>query len=215
VHTFRHRIGVAIAFRGVLRGSSLERAREPEGPDEWAPPGKIVELCAGPAGARTSAAAMVLRAAQEEGDPVAWVLPSDGPAGGPFPPDLAAAGIDLEALLVVRVPAVAAAELARAVELVLRTGAFGAVILDLSALAAGTMLRASWQGRLLGLAREHTCRVVVLAPSEASALGPLVSLRFDVRRAAVAPGRFRVEARVVKDKTGLHASRSLSFGGPG
>jgi recombination protein RecA len=174
---------------------------------EWAPRGRLVELCAGPDAAQTSAAVMVLRETQREGDPVAWVMPR---GAGLFPPDLAAAGLDLEALVVVHVPPEDGAAGPRAAELVLRTGAFGAVVLDLG---TGAMPRGgAWQGRLLGLAREHTCRIVVLSPhgQARASLGPLVSLRFDVRRARLAPGRFCVEARALKDKSGLLGSREAS-----
>ena len=181
---FRHRIGVDLS----------------------APPGRIVELCAGPDAAQTSGAVVVLREAQAEGDPVAWVLPRDA---GLYPPDLAAAGLDLDALVVVHVPPDDPLAVPRAAELVLRTGAFGAVVLDLS--RAVVPRGAAWQGRLLGLAREHACRVVVLSPfgRARASLGPLVSLRFDVRRAPLTPGdaralgTFALEARVLKDKSGL------------
>jgi hypothetical protein len=128
---------------------------------------------------------------------------------GLFPPDLAAAGLDLEALLVVHVPPEDRAAIPRAAELILRTGAFGAVVLDLRGGLEGARVHVprgiAWQGRLLTLAREHACRVLVLS-SEAEghgSFGPLVSLRFDVRRRRLAPGCFRVEARVLKDKSGL------------
>ena len=98
----------------------------------------------------------------------------------------------------------------RAAELLLRCGAFGAVVLDLG--AAMLPRGPAWQGRLLGLAREHACRVVVLSPNGRSraSLGPLVSLRFDVRRMRLSPGRFRLVARTIKDKSGLLAAHETS-----
>ncbi|WP_053235402.1 hypothetical protein [Sandaracinus amylolyticus] len=197
----------------AVASSSLRRVRllraptarvpEPPASAPWVSPGRIVELCSGPDSAQTSAAVVVLRDAQREGDPVAWIMPR---GAGLFPPDLAAAGIDLDALVVVHVPPDDAAAAPRAAELVLRTGAFGAVVLDLGSavLPRGT----AWQGRLLGLAREHACRVVVLSPHGRSraSLGPLVSLRFDVRRKRVGPDRFGVVASALKDKSGLLAT---------
>lgn len=183
------------------------------------PPGRLVELCAAPDAAQTSTAARVLREAQAQGDPVAWVVPRADPSSsapnragaGLYPPDLAAAGLDLDALLVVHV---APSAIARAAELVLRTGAFGAVVLDLSGEDAPR--GNAWQGRLLGLAREHACRVIVLSPNARAraSLGPLVSLRFDVRRTRVADGRFRVDAVIVKDKLGAATEQSAPFAGP-
>ena len=63
--------------------------------------------------------------AQLRGEPVAWILARPSSF---FPPDLHAGGIDLEALAVVRVPDAAAA--ARAADKLLRSGAFGLVLLD-------------------------------------------------------------------------------------
>ncbi len=152
---------------------------------------------------------MVLREAQAEGDPVAWVLPR---GAGLFPPDLAAAGLDLDALIVVHVPPEDASAAPRAAELILRTGAFGAIVVDLSRSSdthgSAVPRGVAWQGRLIGLAREHATRLLVLSPNGATraSLGPLVSLRWGVRRARIAPGRFRVESTVVKDKSGLIAS---------
>ena len=165
----------------------------------WVPVGRLVELCAGPQGARTSAAVQVLREAQAEGDPVAWVVPR---GAGLFPPDLAAAGLDLDALVVVHVPPEDPSAVPRAAELLLRSGAFGAVVLDLGMMVPRGV---AWQGRLLALAREHSTRVLMLAPQgrTQASLGPLVALRFDVRRVRLCPGRFRVEAQVLKDKLGL------------
>jgi recombination protein RecA len=183
----------------VLFPREIPEEKSIEAPS-WVPAGRIVELCAGPDSAQTSVAAMVLKEVQGEGDPVAWVIPR---GGGLFPPDLAAAGLDLDALVVVHVPPDDSAAAPKAAELILRTGAFGALVLDLSrgAVPRGT----AWQPRLLGLAREHGTRVLVLSPSGAAraSLGPLVSLRWSVRRIRVESGRFQLESRILKDKSGL------------
>lgn len=194
----------ASSLRGlhVQPGERLLEARSRRG--ELVGEGRLVELSAGPASARTSVAAALLREAQSRGDPVAWVLPKDPEGGGLFPPDLAAAGIDLDALVVVHVPAADSSAGPRAAELVLRTGAFGAVVLDLgSSVPKGS----AWQGRLVGLAREHASRVLVLSPRrrEEPSLGPLVSVRLDVQRARVGAARFRLDAHVIKDKSGFYA----------
>lgn len=163
------------------------------------PRGRVIELTGGPGAAATSAAVQILLASQREGDPVAWIQPR---GGWLYPPDLAAAGIDLACLLVVHVPIEAgSAGLPKAAEFVLRTGAFGAVAIDLTSVRPPR--GDAWLGRLASLAREHDSRCVLLGPSDAStSLGPLVSLRLRPRRRRIRPGRYRVETEVLKDKSG-------------
>jgi recombination protein RecA len=164
------------------------------------PPGKLVELSGERATACVSAAVGAVRLAQSEEEPVAWIQPAGGPL---YPPDLADCGVDLAALPVVHVPR-AAGEYGplKAAELLLRSGAFGLVVLDLreSRLRRDT----AWQGRLLALAREHRSRVVLLgAPAANRSLGPLVGVRIEPRRLRVGPGLFVVEHHLLKNKQGL------------
>lgn len=163
------------------------------------PRGRVIELVGGPDAAPTSAAVQILLSSQREGDPVAWIQPR---GGGLYPPDLAAAGLDLASLLVVHVPAEAGrAGLPKAAELLLRTGAFGAVAIDLS--EARPPRGDAWLGRLAALAREHDSRCVLLGPADASAsFGPLVALRLRPRRLRVRPGWYRLEIEVLKNKSG-------------
>ncbi len=184
--------------------------------------GRIVELCSGVDVAQTSAVLALIFTLQQRGEHVAWVAPR---GAGLFPPDWQRAGIDLDAMLVVHVPASDARAAPRAAELLLRTGVMGAVVLDLSNLVAratrsstssrrdDNVLRGeAWMGRLLGLAREHGTRLVLLSPhgSEQPSLGPLVSVRLAVRRASDAGGLIRDDAgrltlatEVLKDKSGV------------
>lgn len=220
-----------LALKGVLRGAEIQARAEidRDAEEPWAPPGRIVELCAGADVSQTSAVVMVLREVQAQGDPVLWVIrhEPEQKSAGIFPPDLAAAGIDLDALVVVHVPPQDPRAGLRAAELGLRAGAFGAVVLDLTASSGALASDASRpdprrregpsmsaSSRLLGLAREHDCRVIVLSPYDHTevSLGPLVSLRFDVRRQRTEPGRFRLEANVVKDKSGLFGARASQGG---
>lgn len=169
---------------------------------QMAQPGRLVELSSpqhGP-GARTSTAASLLRHAQREGETTAWIQPSGGPL---YPPDLHESGVDLESLVVVHVPAEQGTlGLAKAAELLLRSGAFGMVVLDLG--AAKSRGSTAWQGRLLGLARQHESRVLLLTdkPSVADSLGPLIGLRVEPRREREDDGRFTVEHHVLKNKSG-------------
>lgn len=181
--------------------------RAPELPSQPAgtglPRGRLIELAGGAGAAATSAAVQILLASQREGDPVAWVQPRGGTL---YPPDLAAAGLELASLLVVHVPLEAGGPgMAKAAELALRTGAFGAVALDLT--AARPPRGDAWLGRLASLAREHDSRCVLLGPAGASAsLGPLVSTRLFAKRERIQPGRYRVATEVLKDKSGARPS---------
>jgi recombination protein RecA len=155
--------------------------------------GRLVELsAAGPAASLTCATGLVLEA-QEAGEPVAWIAI----AGASFyPPDLADSGVDLDALVVVRAPG----ELAgvRAAERLLRSGAFGLVVLDLGRAAE---LPTAHQGRLVGLAQQHDAAIVCLTakPADAPSLGSLVSLRAEAVRRRDGDG-YTCAVRALKDK---------------
>ncbi len=164
------------------------------------PAGRLVELV-GAAGlsARTTTALAVIAQAQREGEPAAWIQPE---GGGLFPPDVAESGVDLDALVVIHVPAAAgAAGLARAAELLLRSNGFGVVVVDLR---GGVPPGDAWSGRLAGLARQHVLRLVVLTDEAArrSGVGPLVSVRVRAARRRRGPGAWDVDAEVLRNKSG-------------
>jgi len=180
------------------------------------PEGLLVEISGAGAGARLSAAASAVLRAQREGETTAWIepvpagqaFPSAGPSAGVggslYPPDLAEGGVDLEALPVIRVPASAGeAGPFRAAELLLRSGAFGLVVLDLR--SGRQRIPAAWPGRLLGSAREHQARVLFLTGKgeDSESVGSLVALRLEPRRLRIRPGLFVVESRILKNKPGL------------
>jgi hypothetical protein len=192
---------------------------------ELVAPGRLVELSAPlrGAGARTSTAVALLRRAQREGETTAWIQPAGGLL---YPPDLHDGGIDLDALVVVHVPvAEGATGLGKAAELLLRSGAFGLVVVDLGALAAAPTTnptaasKTAWQGRLLGLARQHEVRVLLLTdkPTHADSLGPLIGLRVEPRRARQADGSFCIEHHVLKNKSGAPVTPAIDrfVGTPG
>lgn len=179
--------------------------------------GQLLELSGSRPG-KLSTAARLIAQAQAAGEPVAWVAQRDGASF--YPPDFALAGVDLAALVVVRVPREHGAHaLVRACELLLRSGAFGFLALDFASTAdsahpQGGALRMprgelAWQARLSGLARMHEARLVLLtaARREEPSLGPLIGLR-------VEPSLERKGARVVltphvlKCKLGTSASLS-------
>ncbi len=166
-------------------------------------PGRIVE-CSGPpqgASARTSTAVGLLRHVQANGDTAAWIQRAKGPL---FPPDLHEAGIDLDALVVVHIATSPVRDgLCKAAELLLRSGAFGLVVVDLEGDGAGSPAMSAWLGRVLGLARQHESCVVLLTekPAQADSLGTLVGLRIEPHRRAERDGFF-VDHHVIKNKSG-------------
>jgi len=183
--------------------AAVVRAIEPrveEAPGRWGRAqlgGRMVEVSAmGSAAALTAAVGVVLEA-QADGEPVAWI----GLPGSTFyPPDLADSGVDLEALVVVRAPALAAA--GRAADRLLRSGAFGLVVIDLG---RDAQLPIPLQGRLVGLAQRHDAALLCLTekPSEAASLGSMVSLRAEAMRLRQGDrfaASYSLAVRALKDK---------------
>lgn len=165
------------------------------------PPGLLVEFSGERETARLSSAVAEIRRAQARLDTTAWIQPENGAL---YPPDLAEAGVDLNALVVLRIPASAGGgALSRAAEMLIRSGAFGFVVVD----ARETTLRLSpaWQGKLLGAVREQDSRLLFLTSKSAGteSVGSLVGLRLEPRRVRIAPGMFAIEHHVLKNKPGL------------
>jgi recombination protein RecA len=136
--------------------------------------GRLVEVSAvGPSAVLTAAVGLVLQA-QVQGEPVAWITPVDQSF---YPPDLADSGVDLDALVVVRAPSSVASS--RACERLLRSGAFGPVVVDAGA------------GVQLSTAHQKSER----QPS----LGSLVSMRVEAVRERK-EGTYGYVVRAAKDK---------------
>ncbi|HSN27159.1 MAG TPA: recombinase A [Kofleriaceae bacterium] len=191
----------------------LRALRGADAPERWslaALRGRLVELSARGAAATLTAAIEVVSEAQTQGEPVAWLTLTQSSF---YPPDAAENGIDLAALVVVRAPDATA--LARAAERLLRSGAFGLVVLDLGAQAELSM---QIQGRLVTLAQTHDAAIVCLTekPNDAASLGSLVSLRAEALRSTRAEhGELTVTLRAVKDKRrGPGWTHSLKRRGP-
>ena len=156
---------------------------------------RLTEISASVAGAPLTLTFRLVLEAQRCGEPVAWLGRKDAPF---YPPDAADTGVDLAALAVVwTVDAVTAA---KAADLLVRSGAFGLVVLDLGGEARLPMHATS---RLAMLARQHDAAIVCLTDKDAArpSLGPLVSLRaHTASRTRGEGGRFRCEAFALKDK---------------
>jgi recombination protein RecA len=173
--------------------------------------GRLVELSARGATATLTTAIELVLEAQHAAEPVAWVTLGNTTF---YPPDVADSGVDLSALAVVRVIDTATA--ARAAERLLRSGAFGLVILDFG--GGGVVeVPLAHQGRLVTLAQAHDAAVVCITekPGDAASLGSLVSLRAEALRLRDRDHSYDVTLRVLKDKRrGPGWSRTIKLRGP-
>jgi recombination protein RecA len=197
----------------IVRLDGLAPAASPE-EARWgldALRGRLTELSARGATATLTTAIELVLEAQHAAEPIGWVTLGNTSF---YPPDLADSGVDLAALLVVRVHDVTAA--ARAAERLLRSGAFGLVVLDFG----GTVtvdLSMAHQGRLVTLAQAHDAAIVCITEKtgEAASLGSLVSLRAEALRLHAREHDYDVTLRVLKDKRrGPGWSRTLKLRGP-
>jgi recombination protein RecA len=156
--------------------------------------GRLSEISSGRSGAALTLATQIVLDAQRLGEPVAWIAPGSTTF---YPPDVAEAGVDLAALVVVRAAETTGA--VRAAERLLRSGAFGLVVVDLETC---TPLSPAAQTRLAGLAQRHDAALLCLTEKEGtrSSLGSLVSLRTEATRRERNGDGFRCEACALKDK---------------
>jgi recombination protein RecA len=201
--------------RKVIQIHELRRPQAPEARPTWSREelvGRLTEISGHGATATLTVAVELVLQAQHEGEPVAWV------AGQPstfYPPDVAASGVDLDALAVVRVPTVADA--GRAADQLVRSGAFGLVVLDLG---KDAQLPLPLQGRLVNLAQRHHTAVVCLTdkPDTVPSLGSMVSLRAEALRShagELGSDRFHCKIKVLKDKRrGPHWTHAEVLRGP-
>jgi recombination protein RecA len=176
--------------------SAHELRRDIVQPSPWslaAITGRFIEISASVSAASLTLAFGLVREAQNQREPVGWVTS----AGSFFyPPDAAQGGVDLAALVVIRV--LHAATIPTAGEKLLRSSGFGLVVLDLGTADIPTPL----QSRLTGLAQHHHTALVCLTEKESRAfsLGSLVSLRAHAERQRSSDHRFACRLRVLKDK---------------
>lgn len=187
----------------VQRAGALPRQLE----ESWSMAqfaGRLGEISGVGAVARLSLAIALVLDAQQRNEPVAWIA---GPTSAFFPPDAAAAGVDLNTLPVIVVPDSAAA--ARTAAQLARSGAFGLLVIDLAATReqlarqpAPLSVPPPLLTRLVGLAQQHGTGVVFLTDSTAKqpSLGSLISLRVEAQRQAVGDGCFLCSAHALKDK---------------
>lgn len=171
--------------------------------------GRIIELSGDGASPVLTLAAALIHQTQSAGEPTAWISTPDRLF---YPPDVARAGVDLDALAVIRVADIRAAP--RAADKLIRSGAFGLVVLDLGKTAhVPTPLLC----RLVGLAAKHDTAVVFITEKQRHdpSIGSLVSLRAGAVRTKRTGGRFECTAEILKDKRrGPGWAHTSTFIGP-
>ncbi len=204
-----------------------QQARVPRAWSYRACAGRLIELSGTQAAPLLTLAFALALDAQRAGEPVVWIQRAGSTF---FPPDAARNGIDLASLVVVRIPDPPlhappdpargseakgpgsgglgkggphnkAVTMARAATRLLRSGAFGLVVLDLG---GDTGISAALLGKLGQLAQRHdtaVCCLTVKRPERPS-LGSLVSLRGEAVRRRTGEDRFSCVVRVLKDKRG-------------
>jgi recombination protein RecA len=164
--------------------------------------GRLIELAGWRSGALFSTAIALVVDAQRTGETAVWVGPRTRSF---FPPDAEAAGVDLAALPVVRLPG--ARDIAVAADVLARSGAFGLVVLDAGSFtpAMGVL------SRLAGLARTHGTAIAILTEKspDRPSLGSVVSLRADTSFARRTDGSFAHELAVTRDRVRAMAWRNV------
>jgi recombination protein RecA len=156
--------------------------------------GRLCELSSISGAALLTAAFRLVLDAQLEGEPAAWV------AAGPdtfFAPDAAENGVDLDALVVIRVPDAQSA--GRAADRLLRSGAFGLIVMDLN---SNRTISVPLQTRLVQQARTHDAALLCLTSKGrgAPSLGSMVSLRGQTSCRRLEVDRFQYRIEILKDK---------------
>ncbi|RAL23716.1 recombinase A [Lujinxingia litoralis] len=182
-----------VALPRIRRGTELLRAEEHARWELSTLKGKLSELSAQSA-AGVSIALKLIAEAQRAQEPTAWV---GSTARLFYPPDAAAWGLDWEALPIINLAEPRQA--ARAADKLLRSGAFGLVIVDLP---PRSFLPAPLMGRLLRLAETHASALLFLShksPHEDS-LSSLIALRAQARWIRLDPRELQAELTILKDK---------------
>src|SRR5262249_30613817 len=146
-----------------MSSSVPEFRRDIVQPSPWnlaAIAGRFIEISASASAASLTLAFGLVREAQNQKEPVGWVTSMESFF---YPPDAAQGGVDLAALVVIRVLHTASIPVAG--EKLLRSGGFGLVVLDLGIANIPMPL----QSRLTGLAQRHHATLVCLTEKESKA----------------------------------------------
>lgn len=184
------------ALESVCSGKELAERRRPEAVAPWSLAnlaGRFVEIGGGPDTAGLSVTARLVLAAQWQGGLVAWISDQQSLF---FPQDFAAAGVDVAALPLVKVENMR--EAARAADMLLRSGAFLLVVLDLDTERDFSL---PMQTRLAGLAKaHHTALLRLTSAKRDTPRGSLVSLRVSTEKHREGHDFFACTVHARKDK---------------
>ena len=191
----------AAALDAFLSASRIRVSRGLEAPEpapaSWtngALSGCLAELSGTGASPSLTLAFSLVHQVQQQGEPAAWITRAESTF---FPPDAAEGGIDLAALPVVRLAG--QRQCLRAAEQLVRSGAFGLLVIDLGGCLD---LPLAAQTRLAGQALAHGTLILCLTTKteDEPSLGSLVSVRAHARRIRRGDGRFVCQVHVLKDK---------------
>ena len=156
--------------------------------------GRLVEISEPHPVAALSFCFLLVREVQATGGHAAWVGSMDSTF---YPPDAEKGGVDLHNLPILRMTDIQS--LGRAAEILLRSGAFQLILLDLGRDHTIPVARLA---QLNGLVRKHHACAVFLTckqHNEQSA-GPLISLHAKTARQHVGIDAFSCELQVLRDK---------------
>ena len=156
--------------------------------------GRLCELSSISGAALLTSAFRLVLDAQLEGEPAAWIAAGTDTF---FVPDAAENGVDLDALVVIRVPDAQSA--GRAADRLLRSGAFGLIVMDLN---SNRTISVPLQTRLVQQARTHDAALLCLTSKGrgAPSLGSMVSLRGQTSCRRLEVDRFQYQIEILKDK---------------
>lgn len=160
--------------------------------------GRLTEVSGAGGGGGLTLAASFVRRAQSRQQSVLWLTSEVKPF---YPPDMQAAGVDLQRLPLLFFSKIS--EASTVATRLLSSGGFDLLIWDLASWKRPPRtLPVPFLARLQGLARHHRATVLLLTQKEADdvSLGCLIGLRLQVEAHSQVPAL--LEVRVVKDKRG-------------
>ena len=156
--------------------------------------GRLIEISEPQPMVALSLSFLLVHEVQSAGGYAAWISSRDSTF---FPPDVGKGGVDLRNLPVLRMADTQS--LGRAAEVLLRSGAFQLVILDLGHDHTIPIARLA---QLNGLARKHDACAVFLTckQNDEQSVGPLISLHARTSRQHIETDTFSCDVQAVRDK---------------
>ena len=141
-----------------------------------------------------TAAAEIVLEVQGVSGMVAWISRTESSF---YPPDFHNNGVDLDALVVLRLEG--AKQMIRAADRIIRSGAFSLIVVDLG--ARGYLSLAA-EGRLQALVKKYRSALLFLTEKArgVSSLGSMISLRYVAERCKSGVDEFSYEISILKDK---------------